>query len=209
MSARARRGLVTRSIEVIISTARVYTRPTQGLANLTAPAPYSVRHPRGDDLTRIAIDLRGLIPDSKVSMIQRRAADPAFAVFLAVDGEQRICGFGHLEHDRVRDTHLGFDLGPTAGIAHLFDDFVAPAHRGRRLHGALTAARLAHAHRSGAPVASILVAESNHASRASVRRSGFETAFRVVTVRGPTGRRSWPLSLHARARLATAAPDLT
>lgn len=200
MSGRARRTLMMRSVERLVSTSRLYTRPTHGVEVATS-FPYAVRRPHGDDLIRIADDLRGLVPPTKIALIRRRHVNPAFAVFLAVDEAQRICGFAHVEHDRVRDEHLGLDLGPLPGVIHLFDDFVAPSHRGQRLHAALTAARLVHAHDRGAPLASILVADSNHASRLSVTRSGFATAFRVVTLHGPTGRRSWPLTRRPAAHL--------
>lgn len=180
-----------RLVDLVILTSRIYTRPTDRSMPVQPAAPYEVRPATPADLARFASDLGHELRPGKAALIRARAEDPQVELFVAALPDGTLCGFGHVEFGRVRDAHLRVDLGPRPSTAHLFDDFVSPTHRGHRLQGALVAARVSAAAERGATVASILVEDSNHASRASVRRAGFAPAQRVITLRLGRPRMSW------------------
>ncbi len=197
---RRRRGFLTRAVEAVLVTSHLYARPTGQAQHPAVAAPYEVRLATEADLARFESDLAGELRPGKALMLVGRARSPGIALFVVIGPDGRVCGFGHTEYGRVRDEHLGLDLGVWPGAAHLFDDYVSPEHRGHRLQAALLEERIAAAAESGAGQVTILVEDTNHASRASVQRAGFVPRVRVLTAKGPGRRRSWawPRQPHGR-----------
>ena len=182
-------SIVTRVREEVLVTSRLYScpiRPAEGAANPPAE-PFVIRRATDADLARMASDLGGELTPAKATAIRARHARTDMEVFVAALPDGEVGGYGHTQYGWIDDAHYALDLGAFPGVAHLFDDYVASAYRGRGLQAALIRARLAAARARGSRRATILVADSNHASRASVRRSGFTPALRVITLRA--GRR--------------------
>lgn len=199
-----RRGLLTRVAELVVTTSRLYVASPTPNTFPVAP-PYLLRRATPEDLARLETDLSGELSPAKAVLIRARAASDDTEVTVAVDPDGRVCGYGHSHDGWVKDDHLQLDLGPIPGVVHLFDDYVALSHRGHRLQAAILAARLDAARARPSTVSvSILVADSNHASRRSVRIAGFTPVVRVVTLRGPGGRRSWALGTRPGDRLLRA-----
>lgn len=198
-SGRRRRGFLTRVKELVWIDSHLYARAT-GARVVVAP-PYCARLATPSDLARLEADLAEELTATKADLIRRRAGDASHQVAVVALPNGEICGYGHIAHGRIEDDHLRFDLGPQPGVAHLFDDFVASAHRGHRLQVALLTLRLDAAEARRAQVATILVADTNHASRASVLAAGFRPVLRIVTLRGPAGRRSWALGVRPKEKI--------
>lgn len=179
------RGLFGRLRQAVLVTSHLYARPV-GPAERAAfniPTPYRVRQASDDDLARIAGDLAGELTRDKAELIRSRQTRADMEVFVVVLPSGQVCGYGHTRHGWVDDAFLHFDLGSVPCATHLFDDYIALAHRGHGLQGALIRARLAAACERGARCATIIVSDTNLPSRASVHRAGFEAALRIVTVR--------------------------
>lgn len=191
MTLQRTRGPVTRLVETVLVTSRLYGRPTENAQPPEPVDPYTVRPAAADDLARFTSDLDAELRPGKAELVVQRAARPAIALFVAVGPDGAVCGFGNTEYGHVRDEHLRLDAGAWPGNAHLFDDFVAPGHRGHRLQAALLHARIRAAEERGHSSVTILVEDSNHASRASVQRAGFTPWARVLTLKRPGWRRSW------------------
>jgi len=178
-------SIVTRVREAVIVTSRLYSR-TIGADDGDAynPAePFVIRRATDTDLARLPTDLGGELTTAKAAAIRARHARTDMEVFVAALPDGEVGAYGHTQYGWIDDAHYALDLGAFPGVAHLFDDYVASAYRGRGLQAALIRARLAAARARGSRRATILVADSNHASRASVRRSGFTPALRVITLR--------------------------
>lgn len=191
MTPRRTRGPFTRLVETVVVTSRLYGRCTADAQPPEVADRYTVRPASGADIARFACDLGAELRPGKAELVVQRASRPDIGLFVAVGPCGAVCGFGNTEHGRIRDEHLRLDAGDWPGNAHLFDDFVATAHRGHRLQAALLQARIRAAAEGGHGSVTILVEDSNHASRASVERAGFTPWARVLTLKRPGWRRSW------------------
>lgn len=191
----------TRARDAVFVTSRLYMlelpAPTPRPA---AAAPYLVRRATSQDLSRMATDLGAELTERKAALIAKRHTDPREDVFVAVLPTGEVCGYGHTQYGWIDDTHYNLNLGTFPKVAHLFDDFVAAAHRGHHLQVALIRARTQAAAERGLALATILVADTNHASRASVRRASFNPLLRVVTLRAGGRAASWRLGSSRRLR---------
>lgn len=195
-------SIVTRVREAVLVTSWLYSRPigpADGETHLPAE-PFVIRRATDTDLARMATDLGGELTPAKATAIRARHARTDMEVFVAALPDGEVSGYGHTQYGWIDDAHYCLDLGAYPGVAHLFDDYVARAYRGHGLQAALIRARLAAAHERGSRRATILVADSNHASRASVRRSGFAPALRVITLRA--GRRNLSRAIGSTRLLA-------
>ena len=191
MTRRRGRGPFTRLVETVVVTSRLYGRSAADARPPQVADPYTVGPASAADLARFESDLGPELRPGKAGMVVRRASRPDIGLFVAVGPDGVVCGFGNTEYGRIRDEHLRLDAGSWPGNAHLFDDYVAMPHRGHRLQAALLQARIWAAAERGDSTVTILVEDSNHASRASVQRAGFTPWARVLTLKRPGWRRCW------------------